>query len=76
MCKGTYTGWADSDDLLAPTALEETAAVLDTQPSIGAVYTDCLIINEKNQLKGLGHVVCRVNGNSAFRTFAEALLFS
>ncbi len=55
MCKGTYTGWVDSDDLLAPTALEETAAILDAQPEIGVVYTDCLTINEKTQVKGLGH---------------------
>ena len=54
-CKGTYIGWLDSDDLLAPTALQETAAVLDAQPEIGAVYTDYLMINEKNQVKGLGH---------------------
>jgi glycosyltransferase involved in cell wall biosynthesis len=55
MCKGTYIGWLDSDDLLAPTAIEETAAVLDAMPEIGAVYTDYLIINEKSQIKGLGH---------------------
>jgi glycosyltransferase involved in cell wall biosynthesis len=54
-CKGTYIGWLDSDDLLAPTAIEETAAVLDAMPEIGAVYTDYLIINEKSQIKGLGH---------------------
>jgi Glycosyltransferases involved in cell wall biogenesis len=55
MCKGTYIGWVDSDDLLAPTALQETAAVLDAQPEIGVVYTDYLMINEKTQIKGLGH---------------------
>ncbi|CBN56342.1 MULTISPECIES: glycosyltransferase [Kamptonema] len=54
MCKGIYTGWVDSDDLLAPTALQETASVLDAQPEIGVVYTDYLIINEKTQVKGLG----------------------
>jgi glycosyltransferase involved in cell wall biosynthesis len=55
ICKGTYIGWVDSDDLLAPTALQETAAVLDVQPEIGVVYTDCLTINEKTQIQGLGH---------------------
>lgn len=35
---GRYLGWVDSDDLLAPTALEETAAVLDTHPEVGLVY--------------------------------------
>ena len=46
---GTYTGWIDSDDILAPTALEETAIFLDNNPQVGLVYTDYLIINEKNQ---------------------------
>src|SRR5918998_1386113 len=32
---GTYIGYVDSDDLLAPTALEETAAVLDAKPGVG-----------------------------------------
>jgi glycosyltransferase involved in cell wall biosynthesis len=54
-CKGTYIGWLDSDDSIAPTALEETAAVLEVKPEIGAVYTDYLIINEKSQIKGQGH---------------------
>ena len=54
-CKGTYIGWVDSDDLLAPSAIEETAAVLDAQPEIGVVYTDCLTIDQKTQVKGLGH---------------------
>ena len=34
-----YFGWVDSDDLLAPTALSETAAVLDARPEVGLVYT-------------------------------------
>ena len=55
ICKGTYIGWVDSDDLLEPTALQETAAVLDVQPEIGVVYTDCLTINKKTQIQGLGH---------------------
>src|SRR5947207_2064374 len=32
---GQYLGSLDSDDLLAPTALAETSAVLDAQPDIG-----------------------------------------
>ncbi|MBV6626464.1 MAG: glycosyltransferase [Rivularia sp. (in: Bacteria)] len=51
---GTYTGWIDSDDILAPTALEETAIFLDNNPQVGLVYTDYLIINEKNQMLGKG----------------------
>lgn len=49
-----YIGCVDSDDLLASTALEETAAVLDTQPQIGLVYTQYLVIDEKGQVRGEG----------------------
>jgi len=37
---GTYIGWVDSDDLLAPTALAETVHILDTHPDVGMVYTN------------------------------------
>jgi cellulose synthase/poly-beta-1,6-N-acetylglucosamine synthase-like glycosyltransferase len=40
LATGDYVGWVDSDDLLAPTALAETAAILDAQPGVGMVYTD------------------------------------
>src|SRR2546430_2162792 len=43
---GKYFGWVDSDDALAPTALEETSAVLDARPDVGLVYTDYLIMDE------------------------------
>jgi glycosyltransferase involved in cell wall biosynthesis len=52
--EGIYTGWIDSDDILAPTAIEETAAVLDNNPLCGLVYTDYLVINEKNKMLGKG----------------------
>lgn len=51
---GTYLGWVDSDDLLAPTALEETATVLDAHPEVGLVYSDYQVIDESNQLKCYG----------------------
>ncbi|MEP1062231.1 MULTISPECIES: glycosyltransferase [Cyanophyceae] len=50
---GTYLGWVDSDDLLAPTALAQTAALLDTRPDIGMVYTDYHVINAQGQDQGL-----------------------
>jgi glycosyltransferase involved in cell wall biosynthesis len=52
--QGVYLGWVDSDDLLAPTAIEETAAVLENQPHVGMVYTDYLVIDEHSTVKGLG----------------------
>ena len=51
---GTYFGWVDSDDLLTPTALEATTAILNAQPPVGMVYTNYLVIDENNQPKGLG----------------------
>lgn len=36
---GAYLGWVDSDDALVPTALEETALVLNGHPELGLVYT-------------------------------------
>jgi glycosyltransferase involved in cell wall biosynthesis len=43
---GTYLGWVDSDDLLAPMALEETITVLNEAPSVGMVYTQYNVIDE------------------------------
>ncbi|BBD62335.1 filamentous hemagglutinin outer membrane protein [Nostoc sp. HK-01] len=52
---GKYIGWLDSDDLLAPTALAQTAAVLDAKPNIGWVYTDYLDIDENNTILSYGY---------------------
>lgn len=51
---GTYIGWLDDDDRLAPTALAETAAVLDRQPDVGLVYTDYLVMDADSHVKGYG----------------------
>jgi glycosyltransferase involved in cell wall biosynthesis len=56
---GTYVGWVDSDDLLAPTALEATTAILDADPAIGMVYTDYWVVNKAGRIKGLGRQ-CRI----------------
>jgi glycosyltransferase involved in cell wall biosynthesis len=53
--QGTYIGWVDSDDLLAPTALSETVAILDAHREVGLVYTDYLDIDENDRVKGYGH---------------------
>ena len=52
--KGKYLGWVDSDDLLHPQALAETIAVLKSQPEVGMVYTNYLVIDEQGQVRGLG----------------------
>lgn len=54
LSSGTYIGWVDSDDLLAPTALEQTTAVLDSQPQVGLVYTNHRLINGVNEVLGPG----------------------
>ncbi len=52
---GTYLGWVDSDDWLAPTALEKTIAVLDADASAGMVYTNYVDVDEQGQLLQMGH---------------------
>src|SRR5262249_52029630 len=42
------------DDGLAPTALEETAAVLDARADVGVVYTDYLVMDVAGKIKGPG----------------------
>jgi glycosyltransferase involved in cell wall biosynthesis len=54
LTRGTYLGWVDSDDRLAPTALAETAAILETRPEVGMVYTNYQLMNAQGQMLGLG----------------------
>jgi len=54
-----YLGWVDSDDLLTPTAVEETSAVLSAHPEVGLVYTDYIVIDEDGKAKGYGRR-CRI----------------
>ncbi|MBW4562861.1 MAG: CHAT domain-containing protein [Mojavia pulchra JT2-VF2] len=56
---GIYIGWIDSDDLLAPTALAETAAKLNLYQEMGFVYTDYLDIDENSKVLGYGNR-CRI----------------
>ncbi|HEY9650454.1 MAG TPA: glycosyltransferase family 2 protein, partial [Coleofasciculaceae cyanobacterium] len=48
---GIYLGLVDSDDLLAPTAIEKTATVLDSSPEVGFVYTDYLDMEETGKIR-------------------------
>jgi glycosyltransferase involved in cell wall biosynthesis len=52
--RGTFIGLLDSDDLLAPTALEETVKVFQATPSAGMVYTDHYDMAEDGTVRGLG----------------------
>jgi glycosyltransferase involved in cell wall biosynthesis len=51
---GDYLAWVDSDDSLAPTALESTVAILDRSPNIGMVYTDYWATDAQGQNRQLG----------------------
>ena len=52
---GAYIGIVDSDDILAPTALAQTATVLNRYPETGFVYTDYLNIDRDGKVIGYGH---------------------
>ncbi|MBE9040223.1 glycosyltransferase [Oscillatoriales cyanobacterium LEGE 11467] len=52
--RGEYIGWVDGDDLLAATALEQTAAILDAQLSVGVVYTDYAEIDGDGKFLAMG----------------------
>ena len=56
---GQYVGWVDSDDVLAPAALAETAAVLDANPFVGMVYTSYVVMDEAGEVRGPGKR-CRI----------------
>jgi glycosyltransferase involved in cell wall biosynthesis len=56
---GPYLCWVDSDDMLAPTALEETVAVLEGNPTVGMVYTDYQVIDASDRVTGYGKR-CRI----------------
>jgi len=49
-----FIGWLDSDDMLAPAALERTYNALVRNPAVGAVYTHHVMINDAGQVLGLG----------------------
>ncbi|MBD1837946.1 CHAT domain-containing protein [Coleofasciculus sp. FACHB-64] len=56
---GTYIGLVDSDDLLAPTAVQETATVLEANPEVGFVYTDYIDIDQSGKVIDYGKR-CRI----------------
>ncbi|MGC1246101.1 MAG: glycosyltransferase, partial [Spirulinaceae cyanobacterium] len=52
--QGQYLAWIDSDDLLAPTALEETLVVLAANSNAGMVYTDYWDLHNNGKVLGYG----------------------
>lgn len=51
---GRFIGWLDSDDWLAPTALESTARALELRADVGMVYTDHAVVDAEGTLLGVG----------------------
>lgn len=51
---GSFIGQVDSDDILCPTALDETAKVLEKNPQVGLVYTNYLAIDRHSNIIGEG----------------------
>lgn len=51
---GCYVGVVDSDDALAPIAVEETVRVLEEQPHVGLVYSDYWVMDERGWVQRLG----------------------
>lgn len=51
---GRFVGWLDSDDWLAPTALEATARMLEERADIGMVYTDHAVVDAAGRVLGVG----------------------
>jgi glycosyltransferase involved in cell wall biosynthesis len=56
---GDYLAWVGGDDALAPTALEGTAAILDSRPDVGLVYTQYLTMSDSGIIGNVGRR-CRV----------------
>jgi glycosyltransferase involved in cell wall biosynthesis len=54
LAQGQYVGWVDSDDVLGDRALTATTTVLEGDPSLGMVYTNCWILDRLNRVQGLG----------------------
>jgi glycosyltransferase involved in cell wall biosynthesis len=52
--KGVYLGLLDSDDLLVETAIEEAVSCLEKDEKLGLVYTDYIVIDEKDKFKQYG----------------------
>jgi cellulose synthase/poly-beta-1,6-N-acetylglucosamine synthase-like glycosyltransferase len=49
-----YLAFVDSDDLLAKDALAATTDILDRHADVGVVYSNYLLIDEQNQVRGVG----------------------
>ena len=48
-CRGEYVAILDSDDLFAPEKLEMQVRFLEEHPEVGAVYANCIYIDENGR---------------------------
>ncbi|MEM9567850.1 MAG: glycosyltransferase [Cyanobacteria bacterium P01_E01_bin.34] len=52
--KGEFMGFVDSDDYIHPTALAQTAVVLENFPQVGMVYTNYINVDAEGNELGVG----------------------
>ncbi|WP_026101095.1 glycosyltransferase [Synechococcus sp. PCC 7336] len=54
LVRGEFLGFVDSDDLLCPTSLAQTAVMLENFPEVGMVYTNHNVMDAEGRDLGLG----------------------
>jgi GT2 family glycosyltransferase len=47
--KGSYLMWTSDDNRFLPPAIEEMTRFLEDHPTVGMVYADCVLIDEKGR---------------------------
>lgn len=47
--RGTYLTWISDDNRYLPLALEEMTSFLEEHPTVGVVYADCVMINDRGE---------------------------
>jgi len=47
--RGTYLTWISDDNRYLPLALEEMTRFLEEHPTVGVVYADCVMINDRGE---------------------------
>ena len=52
LSKGEYIAFLDHDDLWLPEKLEQQVDILDADPAIALVYSDCYLVDFKGELLG------------------------
>ncbi|NJM47104.1 MAG: hypothetical protein HC860_13855 [Alkalinema sp. RU_4_3] len=73
LARGECVGWIDSDDVLGMMAIDRTMALLDNNPSVGIVYTDHQLMDEKGIFGQVGLGFNPRRGSSAVESSTTEL---